>query len=101
MRLGIRLTAFKARLFDLVQRGGIDGISSDDLCSALYPDGGGSRQTLKAHIWQINEMIADEGYRIDGRGSSYRLVNMSAMNTSRVPSANMYSTVTRSVWPIR
>src|SRR5262245_4968811 len=86
MRLGIRLTAFKARLFDLVQRGGIDGIQSDDLYSLLYPDGGGSPQTLKAHVWQINELIADEGYRIDGRGSSYRLVNMRRRAMSRIRS---------------
>ena len=72
MRLGVRLTAFKARLFDLVRRGGTDGISSS--------------QTLKAHVWQINEMIADEGYRIDGRGSSYRLVNMRKQVMSRIQS---------------
>jgi hypothetical protein len=60
-RLGVHMTAFKARLFDLIQRAGIDGIPSDDLFSLLYPGGGGSRHTLKAHVWQINEMIADEG----------------------------------------
>ena len=49
--------------FDLVKGGGINGIHSDDLYSLLYPEGGSSRHTLKAHIWQINEMIADEGYR--------------------------------------
>lgn len=86
MRLGVRLTAFKARLFDLVQRGGIDGIPADDLYSLLYPDGDGSRQTLKAHVWQVNEMIADEGYRIEGRGSSYRLVNMRKRAMSRIQS---------------
>src|SRR5262245_47653470 len=75
IRLGVRLTPFKARLFDLVRRSGIDGIHSDDLYSLLYSEGGGSRHTLKAHIWQINEMIADEGYRIEGRGSFYRLVS--------------------------
>ena len=75
MRLGVRLTPFKARLFDLVKGGGINGIHSDDLYSLLYPEGGGSRHTLKAHVWQINELIADEGYRIEGRGSFYRLVN--------------------------
>jgi len=84
VRFGVRLTAFKARLFDLVQRGGIDGISSADLYSLLYPDGGGSRQTLKAHVWQINELIADEGYRIDGRGSAYRLFNMRKRAMSRI-----------------
>ena len=83
MRLGVRLTAFKARLFDLVQRGGIDGISAEDLFSLLYPEGGDSRRTLKAHIWQINELIADEGYRIEGRGSFYSLVNMRKRSMSR------------------
>ena len=84
IRLGVRLTPFKARLFDLVQRGSVDGISSDDLFSLLYPDGGGSRQTLKAHVWQINEMIADEGYRIEGSGSSYRLVNVRKRSMSKI-----------------
>src|SRR5262245_42446218 len=82
MRLGTRMTPLKARLFDLIKRGGIDGISSEDLYSLLYPDGGASRETLKAHVWQINEMIADEGYRIDGRGSSYRLVDLRKRETS-------------------
>jgi hypothetical protein len=88
IRLGVRLTPFKARLFDLVKRGGINGIHSDDLYSLIYPEGGGSRQTLKAHIWQINEMIADEGYRIVGRGSSYRLVNTSKQAISRIRSVS-------------
>jgi hypothetical protein len=88
IRLGVRLTAFKARLFDLVRRSGINGIHSDDLYSLLYPDGGGSRHTLKAHVWQINELIADEGCRIEGHGSFYRLVNIRrrAMSTSPISS---------------
>ena len=86
IRLGVRLTAFKAQLFDLVRRGGVDGIRSDDLYSLLYPDGGGSRHTLKAHVWQINEMIADEGYRIEGRGSHYRLVNIRRRAISKIRS---------------
>jgi hypothetical protein len=92
MRLGVRLTPFKARLLDLVQRGGIDGISPEDLYSLLYPDGGGSRQTLKAHVWQINEMIADEGYRIEGSGSFYRLVNTRKRAMSRSPISSMGAT---------
>jgi len=89
MRLGVRLTAFRARLFDLVRRSGVDGIHSEDLYSQLYPDGGGSRQTLKAHVWQINELIADEGYRIDGRGSSYRLVNLRKRSMPRMRSMSL------------
>jgi hypothetical protein len=86
VRLGVRLTPLKAHLFDLVRRSGIDGISSDDLWSSLYPNGGGSRQTLKAHVWQINQLIADEGYQIDGRGSFYRLVNLRKRAVSNIRS---------------
>jgi hypothetical protein len=85
IRLGVRLTPFKARLFDLVRRSGINGIHSDDLYSLLYPEGGGSRHTLKAHIWQINELIADEGYRIEGGGSFYRLVTTRKRAISGMP----------------
>ena len=92
MRLGVRLTPFKARLFDLVRRSGINGIHSDDLYSLLYPDGDGSRHTLKAHIWQINELIADEGYRIEGRGSFYRLVKMRKRAMSRSLTSSMGAT---------
>lgn len=89
IRLGVRLTAFKARLFDFVRRSAIDGIHSDDLYSLLYPEGGGSRHTLKAHIWQINELIADEGYRIEGRGSFYRLVDLRKRAMPRPPISSM------------
>jgi hypothetical protein len=34
-----------------------------------------SRETLKAHVYQINELIEDEGYRIANGGSGYRLVS--------------------------
>jgi hypothetical protein len=86
MRLGVRLTPFKARLFDLVRRGGIDGIHSNDLYSLLYRERGSSRHTLKAHVWQINELIADEGYRIEGHGSFYRLVNIRKRAISKLRS---------------
>ena len=33
---------------------------------------------LKAHVYQINELIEDEGYRIANGGSVYRLVNVGA-----------------------
>jgi hypothetical protein len=92
MRLGVRMTPFKARLFDLVRRGGVDGIHSEDLSLLLYPNGGGSRHTLKAHVWQINELIADEGYRIEGHGSFYRLVNMRKRAMSRIRSTSAVST---------
>lgn len=78
-RLGVRLTPLKARIFDLVKRAGPAGIFSDDLLAMVFPKGR-KRGTLKSHIWQINELIADEGYRIkndymkDDGGSCYILV---------------------------
>jgi hypothetical protein len=73
-RLGVRLTPLKARIFDLIQRGGDDGITSADLFNIVFSDGGHSRETLKAHVYQINELIENEGYRITNGGSVYRLV---------------------------
>ena len=74
IRLGVRLTSFKARIYDIVMRAGVDGISSRDLFDMIYPDGGDfSRETLKAHIWQINDRIRDEGYAIKGLDGYYRL----------------------------
>ena len=63
MRLGVRLTPLKARIFDLIKRAGPAGVFSDELHVMIFSKGR-SKETLKAHIWQINELIADEGYRI-------------------------------------
>jgi hypothetical protein len=67
MRLGVRLTALKARIFDLVQRGGIGGIDREDLFDIVFGDSDVARSNLKSHISQINELIEDSGYRIAGR----------------------------------
>lgn len=66
MRLGVRLTPLKARIFDLVQRAGRDGIDRGDLFSLVFGGTGQCRETLKAHIFQINDLIEDTGYRIVG-----------------------------------
>jgi hypothetical protein len=76
-RLGARLTPLKARIFDIITRAGVDGISASDLFDIVFAEGQ-SRETLKAHIWQINDLIADEGYRIKGRDSYYALVRVTA-----------------------
>ena len=76
IRLGVRLTPLKARIFDLIRRGGQDGIDKRDLFDIVFGDGQHSRETLKAHIWQINELIEDEGYRITGH-SVARLTKVS------------------------
>jgi hypothetical protein len=79
IRLGVRLTPLKARIFDLIQRGGEDGIAVDDLFNIVFPDGSVKRDTLKSHVWQINDAIEDSGYRIKGNGAvggAYRLVKV-------------------------
>ena len=73
-RLGVRLSPLKVRIFDIIRRAGIDGIAADDLVGLAY-DGRDkpSRNGLKSHIWQINDVISDTGFRIAGHGT-YRLV---------------------------
>lgn len=66
IRLGVTLTPLKARIFDIVRRSGQGGIERDDLYRMIYPDAEAGRATLKSHIWQINDLLADEGYRITG-----------------------------------
>jgi hypothetical protein len=70
--LGVRLTPLKARIFDLIRRGGDDGINRRDLFDIVFGnDDAHSRKrsyrTLKAHIAQINELIDDTGFHIEGR----------------------------------
>jgi hypothetical protein len=68
LRLGVRLTPLKARIFDLVKRGGEDGIDRRDLCEIIYGEvTEQALRTLKTHCYQISELIEDEGYRISGR----------------------------------
>jgi hypothetical protein len=41
----VRLTPLKARIFDLIQRGGDDGITCADLFDIVFGDGKHSRET--------------------------------------------------------
>jgi hypothetical protein len=69
-RFGVRMTPLKAGIIDLVIAAGDDGISSRDiLASDLYRDrrphsGVWSPLGIKAHVQQINEVIAEKGVRI-------------------------------------
>ena len=74
VRLGVQLTPLKARIFDVVHRAGPDGIESNDLHAIAFADREVSHETLKAHVWQINDLITDVGHRIVGGGGRYRLV---------------------------
>ena len=72
VRVGIPLTPLKARIFDAISRAGPDGICGDAIIQELgLPV---SQATLKAHVWQINDRLAENGYRIAGRGG-YRLLS--------------------------
>jgi hypothetical protein len=75
IRLGVRLMPLKARIFDAVRRGGGDGIDRRNLFNIVFGDDDAhSRKhgfhTLKVHIVQINELIEDTGYRIEGRSAA-------------------------------
>lgn len=65
-RAGVRLTPVKVRIFDAVKRAGIGGISSRDLVQVVYEDDRHPRNiaTIRAHIWQLNELLAGTDVRI-------------------------------------
>lgn len=76
VRMGARLTLMKARVFDLVQRAGPDGIDGRDLFDITYAgQEAPGRDALKSHVKQINELIEGSGYMIRGYGT-YRLVRI-------------------------
>ena len=73
---GVRLTPLKARIYEAVRRAGPAGIDADELFGLIYGGTPASRWTLKAHIWQINDVLQDPGRRIlgqRGNGGRYRL----------------------------
>jgi hypothetical protein len=71
----VPLTPLKLRIFDAIRRAGPDGIAGDAIIQELgLPV---SLATLKAHVWQINERLADSGYQILGRGG-YRLLRLTS-----------------------
>ena len=81
MRCGVKLTPLKARIFDLVRRSGPDGIESAALYDIAFDNTlpkKRTRNTLKAHVWQINEAIDGAGFRICGSGGVYRLTREAA-----------------------
>jgi hypothetical protein len=71
-RLGVRLTPIKARVFDLIMHAGREGIDADTI-NILAFDGRATRTTIKAHVNQINDLLAGTDYRIKGvRGGDQR-----------------------------
>lgn len=81
VRLGAQLTPLKARIFDLVHRAGTDGIEHRQLFDLAFSNAlpkPRTQKTVKSHVWQINDAIADSGFRICGHGGFYRLIGGAA-----------------------
>jgi hypothetical protein len=70
-RLGVRLTALKAGIFDAIKTAGDVGLSCEELAqSGLWRDSPRSspptKNTVRSHIVQINEELDGSGWRIVG-----------------------------------
>jgi hypothetical protein len=65
-RLGVRLTPLKARILDMIKAAGDLGIAREELMHALARERGVaiSKYTLKAHIWQINDLLEETNFVI-------------------------------------
>ena len=74
-RFGIMLTPFKASILDLITGAGDLGVSSDELWRELYRDHPKppNKLTIKAHVWQINELLAGTDYRIISERRRWRV----------------------------
>jgi hypothetical protein len=79
-RLGVRLPRLKAEIVDAIKAAGDLGISRDELMHTVYRDRScPSPATIKAHVAQLNDLLAETSFviRADGRrfrdGSRYYL----------------------------
>ena len=74
-RMNVKMSPIEGRIFDLVTRGGNDGITLRDLVDILWPDdpAPAATRSLRVHVSNLNEKLALRGYRLVGYGSVYRL----------------------------
>jgi len=76
MRLGVRFPPLKAAIFDLIKRTGNHGMTQQEIQGSFEL---GSLYTVRAHVWGINELIEDTGYRIRGgtkNAPGYKLIRV-------------------------
>jgi hypothetical protein len=70
-RAGVHLGPVKVHIFDALKAAGDIGVSAEELIHQLAHEGMGakSRHTIKAHIYQLNELLAGTDCRVasDGR----------------------------------
>jgi hypothetical protein len=74
-RLGIRLPRLKAEIFDRIRQAGDLGISSTKIVSSdLYFDRRPVMPaTIKAHVFQLNDLLAATDFRIRSGGGRWFL----------------------------
>jgi hypothetical protein len=74
-RLGVRLTPLKCALIDRIKASGDIGIASTELVADLYRDRGPVQPAvIKAHVFQINDLLCATSYRICSDGRRWFLV---------------------------
>jgi hypothetical protein len=74
VRVGIRLPARKAAIFDAIKAAGEIGVSSRELVTAVYCGGEARRQSvIKSHVWQINSVLEETDFRIVSDGKRWLL----------------------------
>lgn len=82
-RVGVRLSPFKARIFDAIQRAGDDGIEGYELFNLVMVQRDAKYSVMKCHIYQINEKLVSTDYQIavtknSRSAGTYRLKKMEA-----------------------
>jgi hypothetical protein len=80
-RLGVRLPPLKAGIFDAIKQAGDVGVTSAEIVAgSLYRERRhASHDTIKAHIWQINELLEETNWIIQSEsdyGTSERRWHM-------------------------
>ena len=91
MRLGVRFPPLKAAIFDLIKRAGDHGMTQQEIQGTFEI---GTLDGVRAHIWGINELIEDTGWRIRGgtkHAPGYRLVNTNPQPVLRGPTNKVAS----------
>ena len=65
LRAGVRLSALKARIYDVVKLAGSNGITIEDINATCF-DGRTSAVNVRNHIHQINDALAGTDLEIRG-----------------------------------
>lgn len=60
------MSVLKASVVDMVTEAGEAGVLVDTLYDTVFKPRGCARTVVATHVWQINELLADEGYKIVG-----------------------------------